>query len=1374
MAPFERKRSAHGVVASVACILTLASLQAVHGSWSPRPFDGYRSPASNVEGRQRFTHSERHALEDGGDLDLSWEVFTDPTELLALDIHHTTTNGVRLVECSQGHIVLEVPAEYFQSMAKWRHITASEGIHGCAHLVGEDLYHRILGFVSAEPVNRDEASSPRHRVTVATAELASPAEIFPECSFNFAYMPIEAKVPPHELERKRASGELPSPPPGRRLFSLSDLVPDSIQDELSRVDVHMTNKVASDPTTEANTVVPFGNIPTEFNHLAWNYNYQANTTTNPQFRYVFPGGKSWLRMYQPRMTAHLGLVLNFTSKWKSLAEPPHVIVRGELRGFADFFADVAAAVNFNTERSATVLHNILNKVTIPGLGKLNTAESGEISPLKFYLGPAPITVRPRWTCQLKAYHLGTLQGSLRFGLKTVVKLQGLMFFDTDLGLQTNFSAKAVNVSFTPPTWMLFTQNFELGVMLQPQFWLKGGLANMKDMEYGLEMRPYFNVSIKQQGAPPLSAAHMQVREVGIYPYRVYGLPRGKAFKVGLRFNDMTKWTSAQVSGGVVEYLDDPSEFLFGTLGQEDMLGAPIQVAIMEEGVTEPVGIGEVVCSNTVNGICAPSPTEVVLQVQGRKVTVHLTVVWADNAKNILESKMKAVSLRFEKVALVSQPLISELNSAEARHSAEIWIRRNGRVYTLPIHVDDSADSPSLTSPALIELGPQYLENWKQPKNSALPDPELADGLKLVVSGMVVGVGAMPPIEWDSAQQVSPRGSTLNFKVTRIPAAIALYSPSNPQDLVAQVQMNIVVVPAARSAFWVTPYKAATVAPNVEYPIFWTTHAADPTRRNDFRLTASKVKPDGTLEPTSWQQVIRQEGCQTMKSPSLHRYNGGTSQCVFSSKTTFPPTLDGEIVLELQWRDLKLKMPHKMVSVPLIVSGSAIQGARLLEDDSIWGSTQLQNGGGKGEYNEKVKQKLAALEAKACDAKDLEYGIGAGLEMVNHLHNFVFGNAGQVGGLSDAPDWVSEPMDIMDWGSSPEGADLESLLPKSICAGGVCEGIMPGCQKKQTNPIAIKQVVFIISRHFKWKEHAGPQLRHAVAYGLAIMPDILKVAEKEIKAQNALEQEGNGGIFSQTPDTSSAPVFQTPAPPPSQGWYTTTTLRTTPPPTPAPTTTTQALAPNAAPQRSEAEVGDGFGKAGGPPNFVVPPAAPPAPLAPSHEEAEQWPPLPPGFNRRLSSEHAAPMDDWDLSPEDDENPEADGREFNKFTVTIHGPVQYKLTQDLLINLAEAGAFKFEDGREDELGPILVKDVKLVTDEDEGVGEDIDSSAATSSKPTKAGVGQLRPGITAKSTLFGIYVGHSSSWGDDRGGGLSSSTRDLETDRIKIGPRNVPGT
>merc|ERR1719188_2844754 len=110
----------------------------------------------------------------------------------------------------------------------------------------------------------------------------------------------------------------------------------------------------------------------------------------------------------------------------------------------------------------------------------------------------------------------------------------------------------------------------------------------------------------------------------------------------------------------------------------------------------------------------------------------------------------------------------------------------------------------------------------------------------------------------------------------------------------------------------------------------------------------------------------------------------------------------------------------------------------------------------------------------------------------------FGDSGIDGSSNGAGGWTSEPIPLYKLGNDKsEGEELRDILPKSLCAGGICEGMMPGCQKTQVNPIEIKQIVFRLSRLFKWENHVGPKMRHIIAYGLALLPTAIKVAQKHV-------------------------------------------------------------------------------------------------------------------------------------------------------------------------------------------------------------------------------------------------------------------------------------
>lgn len=65
----------------------------------------------------------------------------------------------------------------------------------------------------------------------------------------------------------------------------------------------------------------------------------------------------------------------------------------------------------------------------------------------------------------------------------------------------------------------------------------------------------------------------------------------------------------------------------------------------------------------------------------------------------------------------------------------------------------------------------------------------------------------------------------------------------------------------------------------------------------------------------------------------------------------------------------------------------------------------------------------------------------------------------------------------------------------------------------------------------------------------------------------------------------------------------------------------------------------------------------------------------------------------LAEDDEEDDEIDGQEFDTFTVRIVKPMNYELTEELIQKFIDQGSLRIEDGREDALGPIYIKDFEL---------------------------------------------------------------------------------
>jgi len=459
-------------------------LLGAYASWVPRPLRSYEVGVpddTSAPGTQRFSHSEAHRFEDGSDLDLSWEVDADPDTILTLDLEHPQV-GARIVECRANRLTLQLPEKYVGKVLQWRHVTASDHLHGCKHLEGKDLYHRVVGVSSVT------ASAPPHKGALAiltTKELFSASQMFSHCRFTYSYVPMEAKA---HYEKQ---------PPRRLTKSI----------ELS----NLTNEEKSILNTTKHSILTMTK-PKELSNFAWNWPYSLKAPKNPHFSLRFPGGLGYIRLNSPKLKSDIAMTMNFSSRVKKPSLSPEVNIETKIDGYFDINADIVAAVKLDADEWASMFDSIdqsastLDNILVDDLNILRfpnvTETAHQFHKVKFFMGGIPVTVKPTFNCSLKVSHKGLLHGTYRVGLKTKLHLGAVMTFNTKTGLSGKFDATATDSSIMPPSWMLFTKRFDLGLMLQPTSSISGGYGGFedtKDMAMSWSFPSYFNVSIHPEG-----------------------------------------------------------------------------------------------------------------------------------------------------------------------------------------------------------------------------------------------------------------------------------------------------------------------------------------------------------------------------------------------------------------------------------------------------------------------------------------------------------------------------------------------------------------------------------------------------------------------------------------------------------------------------------------------------------------------------------------------------------------------------------------------------------------------------------------------------------------------------------------------------------
>jgi len=133
----------------------------------------------------------------------------------------------------------------------------------------------------------------------------------------------------------------------------------------------------------------------------------------------------------------------------------------------------------------------------------------------------------------------------------------------------------------------------------------------------------------------------------------------------------------------------------------------------------------------------------------------------------------------------------------------------------------------------------------------------------------------------------------------------------------------------------------------------------------------------------------------------------------------------------------------------------------------------------------------------CAEKPLNYGIGAGVFVRGIMkHVKVPQDFPIIGGLMSAPDYNTGYQAIRSQSSTEA---FSSLFPPEMCAADLCEGELPGCPPPHIVAVEIPRVIFKMSRPFHWAPDTPVSLREFIAYGFAVLPEVLDVVARNLHA-----------------------------------------------------------------------------------------------------------------------------------------------------------------------------------------------------------------------------------------------------------------------------------
>mmetsp|Transcript_52995 Transcript_52995/g.113709 ORF Transcript_52995/g.113709 Transcript_52995/m.113709 type:complete len:1344 (-) Transcript_52995:170-4201(-) len=1091
------------------------------------------------KGIRSCSHAVKKRLLDGGDVELGWQMNVDPSSILSLDTE--AERGVRLTRCAPDELELELPESHVLHAAEGKFIVASRFAHSCEHLPENHLYHRVLGVKRHEW--REAAAGavggkPRARtayVHLATEELPSFAHIVPHISFQFSYTPVEARdLRPFPRMRTDygLNRNFMNNPRARRLsllpFGLGDKFKKLQKLKLKGLDKDNGGFQSGGQTSGLPTIKTQNSIlnlqPKQVSNFGWNWDFAMNSTTEPNINISGPGAKGVFKIRKPYIKVHAGIYLNFTSDFNGalgFMKAPKVQWTAGIQGHGTVQARVLSLLN--TTSSAGVDPFSFSQLGLDKLEKLKTPLWFE--KVDFATGTLPFSFEPGFQFNAKLYHSGAFHGAIAVGGRTNGVFNTSLSFDSLAGFDTHFTGVLTDTDVWPPLWMIFTKRFELGLMLEPSILMRGDFAGLEKATATIELRPYFNVTVRREGAEAESSADMKT--LTVYPIRVMGINNNDfstKYKVKILALENTLATSTEINWGEVKFHDHVSEFDCGSVPQSAVINQPITITLIQvdaAGTEVPLGQGDVVCTSLLNGECNPSPgIALIKSSMGATIaSVELAIIWENSPDPWFASKIRGVGISFPQVVLRTDVLKSTfpnaLAAAQANKPLSLHLDYGSRTYVMGINGNPTSQQDVLSADTTVEFGPTFLETWMPctTANTKCQSPSLS----IYYGTTQVAVATIPQIEWTSQtamQGTRQSGIASASSQMIVPATVALYDAISKESIIAVVKMNANVVSPREASLFLSPSSGTLVAISSSKKFVWLVSNVDETEEYTFTLTSLKVATvPSTATYLNYSKVgdmalMQIPGAQATAKIKCTRTGiagmaASEAPCSFSHTFTFGHgyTAGDQVVMLVSWQGDSTT--HVLYSPPFEIVAKA-PTRRLSSRDAgplvplprrLWS---------KEKWNSRVESHAN------CANKDLHFNMGAGMLVRGKIGSVKMPkNFPMLGGLAEQPELTSKWRKIA---SVKPGADGEDILPPALCAGGLCSGALPGCTGVGANfkKMHFPKLVFNFNRPFHYRVNRTGKFKGAMkqvlAYAFATLPEMVDVMIKELNTPDTLPTE----------------------------------------------------------------------------------------------------------------------------------------------------------------------------------------------------------------------------------------------------------------------------
>jgi hypothetical protein len=1111
------------------------------------------------------------SLDDGGEVSLGWRMEVDPDTILSVDTE--SSHGVRLLRCGPDELQLEMPEKHLQ-----RHIrvgsviVASSFVHQCGHLGRYHMYHRVkeVRDISRTGIGSPAAASLPLRVTLATNELPSLAHALPSVSFNFSYMPAEALDPSpfplmrtnfgqtdpdfeaHNPARSRqrhnrdtdsrrlqafgtgGGAQFGLPPGGFPPSAFSAYHPSAVGNGLETMDKLLTL------------------IPKQMSNFGWNWNFFMNDTEEPEFNYTLPGIDGYMKLKQPYVKVHAGIYLNFSSHFKSIREAPKVAWKAGV----DAHGVVSGRMLTDIKSTSKITEDPFHLFQLPLLEELGDIMWFE--KIDFSVGAMPLAVQPGFQFKAEMYHTGLIDGTVQLGGKTNFVVKPEIRFDSELGFFSGIKADFKDTDLYPPLWIVATNHFEMGVALEPQFWLGGQFGTIENSKAGFELRPYLNMTIKRDGADLVGK---DTKTLIAYPFRIMGLPNrfNKKYKAKISANGVDHETSPELNWGQVSFHDHISKFDCGAMPQDAMLTDAIKVTLIEvddssgKDVERKLGTSDVQCTTMLNGQCQPSPSTVQFEIGGANAYIEMAVLWEDNPIPWFASRIRAVALSFPKVSLrevALQKAVPSLSSASGpTDKFTLKITHAGRSYASEIKGPSKLGSQVLfEGTQTLDLGPTFLENWMPCHVQGCESGQL----ELFYGTHRIAWRNLPEIPWNSITDSYPdsgstdvdklfdrdtekekkeslvqktvttavmqavtdvavsTAQTASLVTQKIPLSVALTADGKPGPPVAIVSMSASVADPSHGSFFLKPEHAAKASVGHPYTFDFTVANVNDDVDYSFRYSALKMVPAASVDKhaavksaTVGGQILKEvEGshkavtarCQRNSIPGINLRKPPCSFAYDLELSRGSYAMNDYIVLMVKW--MEGNQEHIIYSPPLEIASHS-SGRRLFTEED-W------------------NQRLASRK-QTCEQKDLNFRVGFGMMTRAKLEDDMSGIFPMIGQKRPQISTGFQKLAEDDLVNSK----ADKLLPDNLCNEGVCSGRMPGCTEANFEMMHFPELLFNFNRDFLYEDlgEGTDSLKEVLAYAFSTLPEAVEMT---------IERLNSTGTTTQSPYAGFQPTVQWPS------------------------------------------------------------------------------------------------------------------------------------------------------------------------------------------------------------------------------------------------------